>query len=286
MLRHCLITLVGPLMAAGAFAQETEPAADSRAAGHRHLRGLRRGTARPRARAPAASRDVLFADDFTGEAKQLADLLEETEGVFVRRFGGPGDRSEVSIRGSGSNQVVVTLDGVRANSVLTGGLDLSRVCLPLLERVEITRGAGTTQEGSGAIGGVVNLVTRNGLDPVTRAEFSGGAFDTYAGSFLHADRAGVVDYSVGYCGFDTEGDFEFQRPTERIDGIIAPFEPDETERVNNDRRQHGATFLGGRSLRPGDAATLELRGVCERRSARGRFRERGARRPVDRGPQP
>ena len=121
------------------------------------MRGVRTGVLDP---IPAASTDVLFADDYTAEQKSLADLLAETEGVFVRRFGGAGDRSEVSIRGSTPSQVVVAIDGVRANSALTGGLDLSRACLPLLERVEVTRGAGSTQHGSGAIGGVVNLVTR------------------------------------------------------------------------------------------------------------------------------
>src|SRR5262249_17523474 len=111
------------------------------------VRGLRTGALDP---IPAASTDVIFADDYTAEQKSLADLLSETEGVFVRRLGGAGDRAEASIRGSTPSQVVVAIDGVRANSALTGGLDLSRACLPLLERVEVTRGAGTTQQGSGA----------------------------------------------------------------------------------------------------------------------------------------
>jgi len=203
------------------------------------VRGVRTGVLE---RIPAASSDVLYPDDYTAEHKSLADLLAETEGVFVRRFGGAGDRSEVSIRGSSPSQVVVSIDGVRTNSALTGGLDLSRACLPLLERVEITRGAGSTQQGSGAVGGVVNLVTRSaGGEPTTRVAFSGGAFDTYQGSALHADRAGPLDYSLGYCGFSTEGDFAFVQPTEVGDGIAARFEPERATRLNNDRVQHGGT---------------------------------------------
>ena len=37
--------------------------------------------------------------------------------------------------------------------------------------------------------------------------FSGGAFDTYEGSALHAERVGSVDASLGYCGLSTEGEF-------------------------------------------------------------------------------
>jgi len=194
-------------------------------------------------RIPGAATNLIFADDFVAEHKSLTDLLSETEGVSVRRFGGAGDRSEISIRGSSASQVVVTLDGARANSLLTGGFDLSRICLPLLDRVEITRGAGTTAEGSGAVGGVVNVVTRGAIDgPETRLAFSAGAFETFEGSLVHSDTIGEIDFTVGYCGFDTEGDFEFSRPTEIIAGIPAPFAHSTAIRLNNDRVQHGGTF--------------------------------------------
>lgn len=222
---------------------DTRPAADANVwAGVEEVEvlGLRPGALPP---IPGASTDVLFSDDFQAENKSLADLLSESAGVYVRSFGGPGDRSEVTIRGSTPSQVVVTLDGVRANSILTGGLDLSRLCLPLVDRVEVTRGAGSTREGSGAVGGVVNLVTRAAeAERTTRALATGGAFDTWKGSLLHSDVRGDVEYSAGYCGLTTDGDFEFARPTERIDGVEAPFVPDTTRRFNNDRVQHGGTF--------------------------------------------
>ncbi len=246
------------LIAALAFALAAaaqEPAREEPDTEERIVRGVRTGALEP---IPAASTDVLFADDYTAELKSLEDLLSEAEGVFVRRFGGAGDRSEVSIRGSSPSQVVVAIDGVRANSALTGGLDLSRACLPLLDRVEITRGAGSSQHGSGAVGGVVNLVTRAAgePEPETRAAFHAGAFETYEGSALHADRIGPLDASVGYCGFSTEGDFEFVQRTERTDnGIEQHFEPEHVTRLNNDRVQHGGTLGLGGPLGPG---TLRL----------------------------
>jgi outer membrane cobalamin receptor len=208
---------------------------------------------------PTAFSNVLFTDDFEAEDKSLADLLSESEGVFVRRFGAAGDRAEVSIRGSSPEQVVVSIDGVRANSALTGGLDLSRVCLPLVDRVEILRGAGATREGSGAVGGSVNLVTRSSTDePINRVGFSAGSFETYEGSLFRAAAAGPVDYSFGYCGLGTEGNFRFARPIfVGPDGVPARFVPDESERINNDRIQHGASLglaapLGPGRLRFGD----------------------------------
>jgi outer membrane receptor protein involved in Fe transport len=202
---------------------------------------------------PTAFGDVLDVDAYTAESKDLPELLSEQAGVFVRRFGGVGDRSEVSIRGSTSQQVVVAIDGVRANSALTGGLDLSRVCLPLLESVAIARGAGATREGSGAVGGVVDLLTRAGTgEPETRIAASGGAFDTWQGSLFHAARVGPLDYHAGYCGLSTEGDFEFERPTfVGPDGVSSTPVPDHAERINNERTQHGATLGLGARLGPG-----------------------------------
>jgi outer membrane cobalamin receptor len=241
-------------LALGLAASAEEPAPPDESAPEAIVvHGLRTGALDP---IPAASTDVLFADDYTAEQKDLADVLAETEGVFVRRFGGAGDRAEVTIRGSTPSQVVVAIDGVRANSALTGGLDLTRACLPLLERVEVTRGAGSARLGSGAVGGTVNLVTRSaGDEPDTRAQFRGGAFGTYEGSALHAERVGSVDASVGYCGFTTEGDFDFVQPTERGDGVTASFEPERATRLNNDRVQHGGTVGLGRAVGPG---TLRL----------------------------
>jgi outer membrane cobalamin receptor len=212
--------------------------------------GMRTGILAP---IPGADTSVIFADDYIAENKSIADLLSEEVGVSVRRFGAAGDRSEISIRGSSPNQVVVTIDGVKTNSALTGGLDLSSLCLPLLDRIEVIRGAGSTAEGSGAIGGVVNVVTR-GVDaePETRGAFTGGSFETFEGSLLHSGRVEEVNYSVGYCGSTTQGDFDFARPTEESGGVSASYDPGNTTRINNDRIQHGGTLGLGTRLGAGE----------------------------------
>ncbi|MBK7950142.1 MAG: TonB-dependent receptor [Deltaproteobacteria bacterium] len=198
-------------------------------------------------------------EDFVAENKSLADALSEAGGVSVRRFGGVADRAELSIRGATPSQSVVTIDGIRANSVLTGGLDLSQSCTPLLESVEITRGAGALSEGSGAIGGVVNLVTRTGAgEPRTEGHFSGGAFDTWSGSLLHAGAWKDLEYAAGYCGLSTEGDFRFARPVLKSDGVITRFQPDTATRINNERVLHNANLSIGRALGRGRLRVMDV----------------------------
>jgi outer membrane cobalamin receptor len=190
-------------------------------------------------RIPTAATDSLATADREGENQTLPELLTGAPGVWVRRLGGRADDAEISIRGSAANQVLLTLDGVPINSLVTGVGDAAGVCLPLIERIDITRGAGAAQAGSGAVAGVVDLHP-HARSAGTSARASGGAFDTYEGSLRHANQWGDLGFQLGYCGLTTQGDFEFARPTQEVNGIPITFDPDEATRENNDRERHGA----------------------------------------------
>ena len=62
----------------------------------------------------------------------LADLLSSAVGVQVKRYGGLGSFSTVSIRGSTAEQVVVYLDGVPLNQAIGGGADVGRIVVGVL----------------------------------------------------------------------------------------------------------------------------------------------------------
>ena len=169
--------------------------------------------------APSSFATVIEAEDYVGEEETVGGLLDDAVGVQVRSFGGPGQLSEISIRGSTGQQVIVLLDGVRLNTAQSGTVDLSTIPLAIVDRIEVLRGGGATQVGSGAIGGVINIVTkRPSGKPRTSASASGGSFGTWRGSLSHSDRAGPVDYGVSYTGFTTKGDWEFQTVEVRAAG--------------------------------------------------------------------
>ena len=92
-------------------------------------------------------------------------------------------QADLSIRGSGFEQVLVLVDGVRVSDDQTGHFDLDlAVPLELVERVEVLRGAGSAIYGADAVGGVVNIVTRTGagteLGVAMSATARGGSFGT------------------------------------------------------------------------------------------------------------
>jgi vitamin B12 transporter len=92
--------------------------------------------------------------------QDLPSLLEQAFGLSVNRNGPYGNTSGVSIRGFGSGRVAVLVDGVPVNSPQSGEFDIERIPVGSIEKIEVVYGGSDTKYNvSGAIGGVVNIVT-------------------------------------------------------------------------------------------------------------------------------
>src|SRR5207249_2385200 len=115
-----------------------------------------------------ASVSVVNGEDFqTYHYPSLDEALRNVPGLEVTRSGSYGKLSTLSIRGANSNQIQVLVDGVRVKSPTSGQVDLSDISPDLIERVEIIRGPQPTLHGADAIGGVVNIITRKGQEPLS-----------------------------------------------------------------------------------------------------------------------
>jgi vitamin B12 transporter len=93
---------------------------------------------------------------------QTSDALREVPGVIVTQSGGPGTITDVSIRGSSTDQVLTLLDGVEVNTGGSGAFDFSNLMTDNTSRLEVIRGAGGSLYGSSAIGGVINQISQEG----------------------------------------------------------------------------------------------------------------------------
>jgi vitamin B12 transporter len=112
-----------------------------------------------------ASVTVLTREDITrAQAPDLVELLARQAGVDIARNGGPGQASTVFLRGGNSNHALVLVDGIRVNAATQGILDFAHLPLAMIERIEIVRGPRAALWGSDAIGGVIQVFTR---DPAT-----------------------------------------------------------------------------------------------------------------------
>ena len=92
-------------------------------------------------------------------ATDLASVLTERTGVEVE--GGHPVGSGVMIQGMGSERVLVLMDGQPFIGRISGKIDVSRIPTSMIERVEVVKGPQSTLYGSEAMGGVVNVITRD-----------------------------------------------------------------------------------------------------------------------------
>jgi outer membrane cobalamin receptor len=90
----------------------------------------------------------------------LLDLFRSVPGVYISQSGSVGKQTSIFIRGAGSAQALVMIDGVQINDSLNF-VDLGTLTTTNIERIEIVRGPQSTLYGSDAMGGVVNIITRN-----------------------------------------------------------------------------------------------------------------------------
>lgn len=135
------------------------------------------------------------------QAQSVPDLLRGIAGVDVSSNGGFGQQSSVFLRGTNSGHVLVLVDGVKIGSATTGTVAWQHLPISELERIEIVRGTRSGLYGSEAIGGVVQIFTRNGENaPSIHLNMGGGKYGTYQANtgIAGGDQKTKFSLSTGY----------------------------------------------------------------------------------------
>ena len=114
------------------------------------------------------------------QSAQLSDLLQHRAGIHLASNGPFGKHTSLFMRGSNSSHVVLLIDGVRSGSATSGGAAWEGIPLSEIERIEIVRGPRASIYGADAIGGVIQIFTRQGEAGKTRlrAHSRVGSFNT------------------------------------------------------------------------------------------------------------
>ncbi|MDB5026924.1 MAG: hypothetical protein JWO66_613 [Candidatus Eremiobacteraeota bacterium] len=140
----------------------------------------------------------------------VAAALEDVPGIVVTRTGPAGASAGVALRGTGSNQTLVLIDGRPMAGGQIGTLDLGAMPTAGVERIEIVEGSGATLYGTGAIGGVINIVTavRNRRDTIatlSTATYGERGFVVDAPNFAFERRIARSDFAYPAFGADPAG---------------------------------------------------------------------------------
>lgn len=117
-------------------------------------------TERPSADSPVRVEVVDREEIDRTHARTLKEALENVPGLQLRPIHGKAGY-EASLQGLSGEQVLVLVDGLPMTATTGSTVDLSQLALADVERIEVVKGAMSAQYGSAAMGGVINVITRD-----------------------------------------------------------------------------------------------------------------------------
>jgi iron complex outermembrane receptor protein len=138
------------------------------------------------------------ADIQESPAQSLGELLSNELGIDLRDqgdYGGSGE--EIHIRGMSGNATQVFVNGINVNSPSLGIADVGKIPLNNIERIEVVKGSASLLYGSGAMGGTVNIITKNPKKGETDLQVNSGygSQNTY---YLSAAQGMFLNKNFGY----------------------------------------------------------------------------------------
>ncbi len=158
------------------------------------------------------------------QAKTLPELLSGTTGIDVVQSGGYGKDTNIYMRGTNADHVLVLIDGIKVGSATSGTTPFQFIPIDQVERVEIIRGPQSSLYGSEAIGGVIQIFTRKGGQqnkPSVTLDAGGGSYDTYRASGTVSGKWKNSWYTLGSSQFGSQG-FNSRQPTPGRFGVNEP----------------------------------------------------------------
>ncbi|SEK18002.1 Outer membrane receptor proteins, mostly Fe transport [Parapedobacter koreensis] len=147
--------------------------------------------------------DVVDVGAIRGQNAALNRLLDRVPGVRVRETGGLGSDASYTIHGLSGKSVKFFIDGIPAEQ-LGGAFGISNFPVNTVERIEVYKGVVPVHLSSDALGGAINIVTRQDPQPYLDLSYAYGSFNTHraavSGKWYHTAS-----------GFTVQGNAFFNR---------------------------------------------------------------------------
>jgi vitamin B12 transporter len=162
------------------------------------------------------TRVAIYSENYTGsatiiearmleqrQARDIADVLRDVPGVAVAGVAG---QTQIRLRGSEANHVLVLVDGIEVSDPFAGEFDIGTLQAEVGARVEVLRGAQSAIYGSDAIGGVVAYEGASGRSaPGFAARVEGGSQGTVNGALRYGAAGNSWDAALSAVVVGTDG---------------------------------------------------------------------------------
>ena len=134
----------------------------------------------------------------------LGEVLQREAGIELRSNGGPGQPQSLFIRGAGSQQTLVLVDGMRVGSATVGTTAIEHIPIDMIERIEVVKGPLSSLYGGDAMGGVIQIFTRGKNVPYFYANAGYGTDNDWrvTAGVTGADDNSKFSIATGYRSVD------------------------------------------------------------------------------------
>lgn len=174
-------------------------------------------------------------------SNSVVDIIENDPGIMVAS--GRKNSSDLSIRGANTQSMLFLVDGRPVNTGYFGGADLSLIPSDQIEKIQIIKGPAGVAYGANSLGGIVNVITRGGLNSspciTVSSQFSSDNYREYKISA----GADIGDYT----GWFTYSDLSWDA-TRLSDEYIPSSLEDGEKRDNSDLRRSALNMKLARDL--------------------------------------
>ncbi|MFI0396350.1 TonB-dependent receptor plug domain-containing protein [Paracoccus sp. p1-h21] len=133
----------------------------------------------------ASTVSVVTADDIGRDTGSVAELLADIPGIRIDEEG----IQRLRIRGEAASRVAVKIDGQLLSDHSGYGQPIL-IDPAAIDRIEVIRGASSVAQGTQAVGGVINIITKGGIDRPFGGSVTAGAYSATGGFRLAADLGG------------------------------------------------------------------------------------------------
>ena len=131
---------------------------------------------------PANVTTISRAEIVATPAASLPDLLATRAGIDIRSlYGNQSADASLALRGFGENaslRTLILVDGRRLDHLEFTAPNWASIPLDSIEKIEIVRGSGSVLYGDQAVAGVINIMTRRGLENGADVALTLGSFNT------------------------------------------------------------------------------------------------------------
>lgn len=198
--------------------------------------------------------DVVSSNQINAGATQdLAGALTDLTSVNISNYGGPGTSKTIRMRGSTGAQVLVLMDGRPINNPRDGEVDLSNIALDNISRIEVMHGPGSSLYGSSAMGGVVNIITKNPPKEGQKVEL----YSSFGTARTYNERMSY-GANISKFGFLLSGGYQSSEGFRQNSALNAEDSNLKLEyELNNNNLSLNSGFYKGKMGAPGPASSLD-----------------------------